>query len=212
MSDAARARSAWSLPRGWARREGSRESIFRRRWSKRRGGRSRTSGRAVELRTASVYALPFADGVFDAVRAERVFQHLDDPEAGLREMLRVTRAGGRVMVIDPDHGQAGLALDDPAQRRVYEALRRAMTRMIVNPHSGTRLRGMFVRAGLDDVAQIVKSFDFNYTEFMQMFFVGERLADGGGGQRDHRAARRGFSRGDRGTPSRRNVLRQRDRL
>ena len=34
----------------------------------------------------------------------------------------------------------------------------------------------FVRAGLHDVAQIIKSFDFNYTEFMQMFFVGERLA------------------------------------
>ena len=134
------------------------------------------SGHAVELDVASIYSLPFADGAFDAVRAERVFQHLDDPEAGLREMLRVTRAGGRVMLIDPDHGQAGLALDDPAHRRVYEALQRAMTRMIVNPHSGTRLRGMLVRAGLQEVAQLVKSFEFGYVAFMQMFFVSERLA------------------------------------
>ena len=134
------------------------------------------TGHAVELEVASVYNLPFADGVFDAVRAERVFQHLDNPEAGLREMLRVTRPGGRVMVIDPDHGQAGIALDDPAHRRVYEALQRAMTRMIVNPHSGTRLRGMLVRAGLVDIAQLTKSFDFGYSPFMQMFFVDERLA------------------------------------
>jgi hypothetical protein len=38
------------------------------------------------------------------------------------------------------------------------------------------LRGMFVRAGLRDVQQLVKSFDFNHTEFMQMFFVHERIA------------------------------------
>ena len=51
-----------------------------------------------------------------------------------------------------------------------------MTRMIVNPHSGTRLRGMFVRAGLGDVAQLVESFAFDHPQFMQMFFVSERLA------------------------------------
>ena len=134
------------------------------------------SAKSVELRTASIYELPFADGAFDAVRAERVFQHLDDPEAALREMLRVTTSGGRVMLSDPDHGQAGLALDDPAHRRVYEALQRAMVRMIVNPHSGTRLRGMLVRAGLGDVVQLVNSFAFDHPQFMQMFFVNERLA------------------------------------
>ena len=134
------------------------------------------SGLAIELQPASVYQLPFADGEFDAVRAERVFQHLDNPEAALREMLRVTKPGGRVLTSDPDHGQGGLALDDPAHRRVYEALQRAMARMITNPHSGTRLRGMFVRVGMRDVEQLVKSFDFNHTEFMQMFFVFERLA------------------------------------
>jgi len=80
------------------------------------------------------------------------------------------------MLSDPDHGQAGLALDEPAQRRVYEALQRAMTKMIVNPHSGTRLRGMLVRAGLRDVVQLVNSFAFDHPQFMQMFFVSERLA------------------------------------
>ena len=134
------------------------------------------AGLAIELRVASVYQLPFADGVFDAVRAERVFQHLDDPEAALREMMRVTRPGGRILVADPDHSQAGLAIDDPAHRRVYEAIQRVMTRMIVNPSSGTRLRGMFVRAGLVDTAQRVRSVDFSDADFMQAFFVDDRLA------------------------------------
>ena len=91
-------------------------------------------------------------------------------------MVRVTKPGGRVLVSDPDHGQAGLALDDLSHRRVYEALQRAMARMIVNPHSGTRLRGMVVRAGLRDVAQLVESFAFDHPQFTQMFFVSERLA------------------------------------
>jgi ubiquinone/menaquinone biosynthesis C-methylase UbiE len=137
---------------------------------------AKAAGRAVELEVGSIYALPFADGAFDAVRAERVFQHLEDPEAGLREMLRVTRAGGRICVTDPDHMQAALGLDDPAHRRVYEALLRAMKAMIVNPHSGSRLRGMLVRAGLVEVTQAVNSFDFDYPTYMPMFFVHERLA------------------------------------
>ena len=53
---------------------------------------------SVELGTASVYALPYADGAFDAVRAERVFQHLDNPEAALREMLRVTKPNRKSVV------------------------------------------------------------------------------------------------------------------
>ena len=63
------------------------------------------AGRDIDLRVASVYQLPFADESFDVVRAERVLQHLDDPETALREMLRVTRVGGQIMLIDPDHGQ-----------------------------------------------------------------------------------------------------------
>jgi ubiquinone/menaquinone biosynthesis C-methylase UbiE len=134
------------------------------------------AGSVVELQVASAYALPFPNGTFAAVRAERVFQHLDDPDRALREMLRVTRRGGRVLVIDPDHSQAGLALDAPAHRRVYEALQRAMTQMITNPWSGTRLRGMFMRAGLAECAQIVKSLELEQPAFMQMFFVDERIA------------------------------------
>jgi len=135
-----------------------------------------TSGAAVDLRVASIYALPFPDDTFDAVRAERVFQHLDDPEAGLREMLRVTRAGGRVMVMDPDHSQAGMGLDDAGERRVFAACLRALARMLANPHSGTRLRAMFVRAGLADIGQVVRSVELTHSDYVRTLFLRERLA------------------------------------
>ncbi len=134
------------------------------------------AGVTVDLRLASIYALPFPDGAFDAVRSERVFQHLADPEAGLAEMIRVTRPGGRIMVADPDHGQHGLALDEPAHHRIYAATLRALLRMIANPHSGTRLRAMLVSAGLADIEQHVLSIPIVFEDYVRALFLPERLA------------------------------------
>jgi len=136
---------------------------------------ARASGRAIDLRIASVHALPFPDDGFDAVRAERVFQHLDDPAGALREMLRVTRPGGHVMLIDPDHGTHGLALDDPADYAVFEVLRRALMRRIVNPHSGTRLRGMMSRAGLVDLKQAIRIVEMPFGVYRRAIFLDELL-------------------------------------
>jgi demethylmenaquinone methyltransferase / 2-methoxy-6-polyprenyl-1,4-benzoquinol methylase len=44
--------------------------------------------------------LPFADASFDAVTISFGLRNLVDPDAGLREMLRVTRRGGRLVVCE----------------------------------------------------------------------------------------------------------------
>ncbi len=57
----------------------------------------------VEAKQASAEALPFGDGDFDAALAQLVVHFMADPVAGLREMARVTRAGGVVAACVWDH-------------------------------------------------------------------------------------------------------------
>ncbi len=47
--------------------------------------------------------LPFADHAFDAVTISFGLRNIVDPVAGLREMLRVTRPGGRLVVCEFSH-------------------------------------------------------------------------------------------------------------
>jgi ubiquinone/menaquinone biosynthesis C-methylase UbiE len=56
--------------------------------------RSRIPG--VEVVVAGAEALPFADGAFDAALSQLVVNFMSDGEAGVREMVRVTRTGGIV--------------------------------------------------------------------------------------------------------------------
>ena len=47
-------------------------------------------------------SLPFADGAFDGVLLNEVIEHVRDDRETLREALRVTRPGGRVVVFAPN--------------------------------------------------------------------------------------------------------------
>jgi demethylmenaquinone methyltransferase/2-methoxy-6-polyprenyl-1,4-benzoquinol methylase len=47
--------------------------------------------------------LPFGDDTFDAVTISFGLRNIVDPLAGLREMLRVTRPGGRLVVCEFSH-------------------------------------------------------------------------------------------------------------
>lgn len=111
---------------------------------------------------ADAQHLPFADGVFDGCRAERVLQHVPDPAAALAEMTRVTRAGGLVVVGDTDWG--GWLLDAPNDQ-VTHAVLQAAARRSRNPWIGRQLVGLFQQAGLDDLQVEVVTFpgtDFDW--------------------------------------------------
>ena len=56
---------------------------------------------ALEIVEGSVHALPFGDGVFDAVVSCDVLCQVTEPVAALREFLRVLRPGGTVVLTMP---------------------------------------------------------------------------------------------------------------
>ncbi|HEX5602840.1 MAG TPA: methyltransferase domain-containing protein, partial [Pyrinomonadaceae bacterium] len=53
------------------------------------------------VKLGAAEALPYEDGTFDLVTALDVVEHLDDDLAGLREMRRVLRPGGRALLFVP---------------------------------------------------------------------------------------------------------------
>ncbi|GAA5155561.1 demethylmenaquinone methyltransferase [Pseudonocardia eucalypti] len=60
----------------------------------------RHAGRDVPMAAADALHLPFADASFDAVTISFGLRNLVDPVAGLAEMARVTRPGGRLVVCE----------------------------------------------------------------------------------------------------------------
>ena len=114
--------------------------------------RARGAGVAelVKHQAGDAAALPFDEGRFDACRCERMFQHLVNPEQALAEMVRVTRPGGWVVVVDTDWGTSQTCTTDVQfeQRLLQFAAQHRLT----NPYSGRRLYGMLREAGLTDVS------------------------------------------------------------
>ena len=60
-------------------------------------------GRGVDLVAGDALRLPFADGVFDAVTISFGLRNTADVGQALREMRRVTRPGGRLVVCEFSH-------------------------------------------------------------------------------------------------------------
>ena len=84
----------------------------RRRDRRRQGDDCGGRGASVESRcrdrtrhkTADAASIPYEAGFFNASRSERLFQHVPHAATVLREMVRVTRSGGRIAVADSDWG------------------------------------------------------------------------------------------------------------
>ncbi|MBV8285097.1 MAG: methyltransferase domain-containing protein [Candidatus Eremiobacteraeota bacterium] len=102
----------------------------------------------VSFAQADAGVLPFDDAAFDAVRAERLFQHLIKPEGAAAELRRVTRAGGKVFLIDPDWETLVVA---GADARITRQITSALVEGVANPFAGRNALGLLRRAGFRTV-------------------------------------------------------------
>jgi ubiquinone/menaquinone biosynthesis C-methylase UbiE len=101
-----------------------------------------------EFHLGDIHHLPFADATFDGCRTERVLIHSNDPAQALREMVRVIRPGGLVVVVEPD-------LDSVITTASNHELARKMTQWrcdsVRNGWIGRQLPGLFHQCGLTDI-------------------------------------------------------------
>jgi ubiquinone/menaquinone biosynthesis C-methylase UbiE len=99
-----------------------------------------------------VYSLPFLDSAFDVATASRVLQWLEAPDAALRELIRVTRSGGSVVVLDYNHERIEWMPPPPERaQRFYTAFLRWRAEAGMDNAIADRLTEMFGAAGLRDV-------------------------------------------------------------
>ena len=119
---------------------------------------SRAAGSSARFVQGSAYEMPFPDDSFDAVRCERVFQHLDDPGAATAEIARVLAPGGRAILIDSDWDTS---IMHPISPDITQALSAAQAARTPNRASGRRLRGLMAAAGftIDDIGSEAVIFD-----------------------------------------------------
>jgi len=110
--------------------------------------RAAQCGLPVQFELAEALRLPWQSDHFNACRADRLLQHLPQPDQVLSEMLRVLKPGGRIVVVDRDWGM--VALDSADSTTTQAVLNRACDG-IRNGWMGRKLNGLFKRAGVTEV-------------------------------------------------------------
>lgn len=121
----------------------------------------------VKHRHADATSLPFNTEYFDSCRSERLFQHLLNPAMALSEMVRVTKIGGRVVVLDADWGSLSTDNDEvDVERRLSYFF---TEHMLNNGFSGRQLFRLFKNQGLHNIAfEIYPVIVTNYVFWRQM--------------------------------------------
>jgi len=103
----------------------------------------------ITFETGEAESLPYDAGSFDVAFAARLLLHAGDPRLVMRELRRVVRRGGRVVLMDWDFGTVAVDHTD-----------RALTRRILewrcdhhggDNWSGRTLRSHLIEAGFRDV-------------------------------------------------------------
>jgi len=92
--------------------------------------------------------LAFPDATFHGVRSDRVIQHTSDPIAALKEIARVTRPSGTVVIFEPDWGTYTLW---PGEREICRTVMNFWCDNIPSGQVGRVLYAAFTDAGLENI-------------------------------------------------------------
>ncbi len=106
--------------------------------------------------------LPFKDGEFDVVVCRLAIHHFVQPEREIREMARVLKVGGRLVISDT------ISSEDEREARLHNALERLRDPSHARMLSQTELRTLIEGAGLRISEVHTQTRDRTYDEWMEV--------------------------------------------
>jgi ubiquinone/menaquinone biosynthesis C-methylase UbiE len=106
----------------------------------------------VEFRIGDAVHPPLREeewGTFDLAHARFLLEHVPDPEAVVRTMVRAVKPGGRIVIEDEDHDILRLWPELPGIEALWRAYIQTYTRLGNDPHVGKKLVELLHRAGAE---------------------------------------------------------------
>ncbi len=104
----------------------------------------------VDFRAGPAEQLPLANaewGTFDVAHARFLLEHVPDPVAVVRQMVRAVRPGGRIVLEDDPHDTLRLWPEPPGFQHLWQSYMRTYDRLGTDPFTGHRLVAILVQAG-----------------------------------------------------------------
>lgn len=77
----------------------------------------------------NVFPYPFEDNSFDVVFADSIIEHLDDIPSVMNELHRITRSGGKLIVITPYFSSLD-AFTDPTHKHFFRCVLLIILRIV----------------------------------------------------------------------------------
>ncbi len=108
----------------------------------------------IELRQGDVADPPLQTGewgTFDVAHARFVLEHVQDPLAVVRRMVRAVRPGGRIVLQDDDHDVLRCHPEPPGLAALWRAYERTYDRLGCDPYVGRKLVSLLHAAGAKPV-------------------------------------------------------------
>jgi SAM-dependent methyltransferase len=105
--------------------------------------------------------LPFADGTFDAAVTRNALHHIADPGAVIRDMARVLRPAGRLIVEDIR------APDDPGRRAYHEEIERLRDASHTRSLTEAELHALGAESGLTEPRGLRAQFVVDFEEWIE---------------------------------------------
>lgn len=121
--------------------------------------RAEELGVSVRWLTGSAEDIPLPTATVDACFTERVLKYLPDPAAGIAEMVRVLKPGGRIACFELDYASALLGGDPATADAVGEMLNASVS----EARMGRSLPGLLRQAGLREVTFEMIAFSVPWT-------------------------------------------------